>query len=449
MIQRQPVRQVVDLTSPEANVIFDMEVDAARALVASGDPARVAQIEGHFALVATEGHLVRMARSLAIPLRYFVAKREAGPALVAANRISVIRDWLNEEGLGDQFHPSYTRMVPAHHLTEVALVGCPDPNPTHQRFFTPKRERLGTDVAAIGTQYVRAAAAEITRWLQRIPDDAPIGVLFSGGIDSGAVFLLTHHCLLESGMSPARLKAFTLSLTGDSSERGGAADLRQARSFLESLGLGMFLEPIEVGLDQIDLRQTIRVLEDYKPLDVQAGAMTYLLCREIRARYLDWTYLIDGDGGDENFKDYPIEENPELTIRSVLNNPLLYHEGWGVDAIKHSLTYSGGLSRACTRGYAPQEHFGFRGFSPLMLPSVIAVSEGIGFIELTVWDHQRLYALKGQAVAAGVEAVTGMRMPVFAKRRLQHGAVAAPAGSPVFPESPNAYRRMFHEVFDL
>ena len=40
--------------------------------------------------------------------------------------------------------------------------------------------------------------------------------------------------------------------------------------------------------------------------------------------------LIDGDGGDENLKDYPIEENPELTIKSVLHNQMLYHEGWGV-----------------------------------------------------------------------------------------------------------------------
>lgn len=44
-------------------------------------------------------------------------------------------------------------------------------------------------------------------------------------------------------------------------------------------------------------------------------------------------------------KDYPIEENPELTIKSVLNNLMLYQEGWGVESIKHSLTYSGGLSR--------------------------------------------------------------------------------------------------------
>ena len=45
----------------------------------------------------------------------------------------------------------------------------------------------------------------------------------------------------------------------------------------------------------------------------------------IRNQYPDWHFLIDGDGGDENLKDYPIEENSELTIKSVLHNQMLYH----------------------------------------------------------------------------------------------------------------------------
>ena len=95
------------------------------------------RIDGHFALVATAGVHVRMARSIGRPLRYFIAKRSAGPALIAADRIDAIYGYLKAEGLADQFHPSYTRMVPAHYITEVALVGCPDPNPTYRRFFAP------------------------------------------------------------------------------------------------------------------------------------------------------------------------------------------------------------------------------------------------------------------------------------------------------------------------
>ena len=105
--------------------------------------------------------------------------------------------------------------------------------------------------------------------------------------------------------------------------------------------------------------------EDYKPLDIQSATMALALCRGIRAKYPEWRYLIDGDGGDENLKDYPIEENPELTIRSVINNQMLYQEGWGVGKIKHSLTYSGGLSRSYTRTYAPAHHMRVQGLQPL------------------------------------------------------------------------------------
>jgi asparagine synthase (glutamine-hydrolysing) len=133
------------------------------------------------------------------------------------------------------------------------------------------------------------------------------------------------------GISPSLLKAFTLSF-------GEGPDLQQARAFLERLGLGMFLEPIEADLGSIDVSETIRTLEDYKPLDVECASMGLTLCRGIRERYPDWRHLIDGDGGDENLKDYPIEENPELTIRSVVHNTMLYQRA-GVDA-SYSLTYS-------------------------------------------------------------------------------------------------------------
>ena len=107
---------------------------------------------------------------------------------------------------------------------------------------------------------------------------------------------------------------------------------------------------------------------------VECAAMGLELCRGIRARYPDWRYLADGDGGDENLKDYPIEENPELTIRSVINNLMLYQEGWGVGRIKHSLTYSGGLSRSYVRTYAPARRYGFDGFSPYAQPAVVAIA---------------------------------------------------------------------------
>ncbi len=199
--------------------------------------------------------------------------------------------------------------------------------------------------------------------------------------------------------------------------------LDQAREFLSSVGLSLFLEEIEARPDDLDVGETLRVLEDYKALDVECAAMGLRLCRGIRERYPDWTHIVDGDGGDENLKDYPIEENAELTIRSVVDNLMLYQEGWGVNRIKHSLTYSGGLSRSYVRTYAPARRYGFDGFSPFTRPNVIEVAEGIPFAALTQYDVPTLYSLKGDIVRRGVKAITGIDMPVFPKRRFQHGAM--------------------------
>ncbi len=442
MTPYQAVDRVVDLLDPARNVLYNMTTEQARALLVEGGADAVHQIDGQFALVATSGQRVLLARSIGRPLRYFIAKRAAGPCLVAADRIDTIHRYLQEQGLADQFHPSYTRMAPAHYVTEIALLGCPDPNPTYHRFFTPPRNSLPPDPQAIGECYIGALHAEVTKWLRHRATDGPIGVGFSGGIDSGSVLLVTYHAMLQLGMSPSRLKAFTLCVDG------GGDDLAQARRFLEAVGLAFLLEPIDATSTDIDWREAVRTTEDYKPLDIQSATMALALCRGIRRRYPEWRFLIDGDGGDENLKDYPLEDNPELTIRSVLNNLMLYQEGWGVDSIKHSLTYSGGLSRGYTRTYAPADRLGFDGLSPYTLPAVIAVAEAIPFIELTGWSHDRLYDLKGDVVARGIKAVTGLEMPVFPKRRFQHGAVARSAFERLFPAREADYRRVFHALYE-
>jgi len=311
------LEKIVDLTDPGANRLINLTLEEARARILQGPAEAVRAIEGSFALVATKGKTVRLARSLDRPLRYFLAKRQEGPALIVANRIDRIWDWLKQNGFEGQFHPSYTRMVPAHYVVQIELLGCPDPDPIYERFFTPARNAFSTDLDELGKNYIEALAGEIKRWLASIPPTEPIGVCFSGGIDSGAVFLVTYHCLLQMGLDPARLKAFTLAI-----ENG--PDLEQAKSFLDSLGLGLFLEPIEAESSGLDATETIRIVEDYKALDVESATMALALCRGIRRQYPNWKFLIDGDGGDENLKDYPIEENPELTIRSVISNRMLY-----------------------------------------------------------------------------------------------------------------------------
>ena len=431
------VSRVINLIPADSQRLWSVDETEARKRLLASDPDAVLAIDGSFALVAQDGERVVLARSLDRPMRYFLAKAVEGPALIVAERIDKIRDELDRHGWGGQFHPSYTRMVPAHHVTTLRLVGCPDPNPLHRRFFDPPRGTLPAKLDIIGRHYIEALYTELRAWLSAQDQSSPIGVPFSGGIDSGAVFLCLYKLLLNEGQSPARLKAFTLSIDGK------GEDAVQARDFLRRTDLEIFSEIIDVPASALDPLRAVAVIEDYKPLDVDCAAVNLALLAEIRERYPDWRLLVDGDGGDENLKDYPIEANSELTIRSVVNNRMLYQEGWGVESIKHSLTYSGGYSRGCVRSYACAREHGFEAFSPYTRPSVIAVAEAIPFAELTQGSHERLYALKGEVVARGVREVLGLEMPIFAKRRFQHGSVSASDVARLFPENETRYRRHF------
>jgi asparagine synthase (glutamine-hydrolysing) len=441
-MKQEYVNRVVDLTDPSKDIIYNMSRQEAVELVKSGNSDAVRKIDGQFALSAVSGKTIRLARSIGRPLRFFIAKLEDGPCLILAERIDSIHSYLKKEGLDGQFHPSYTRMVPAHYITTIELLGCPDPGPEYRRFFTPERNKYSKNIEEISRHYAATVCNEIKKWLVSRAHAGPIGVTFSGGVDSGSVFLLIYHSLIEIGENPSRLKAFTLSVDG----KGG--DLEQAWSFMKTLGLELFLEPVEVKSTDLDWRNAVKVVEDYKPLDIQAATMNLALLKVIRSRYPDWKYLVDGDGGDENMKDYPIDENPELTIKSVLNNLMLYHEGWGVGKMKHSLTYTGGLSRSYMRTYSTAESLGFESFSPYTLENVIEIAEGIPFIELTGWDNKKLYELKGKVMEEGIKAITGIDMPVFSKTRFQHGAVSMDTFSSRFPLKESEYRKEFMSIYE-
>ena len=73
------VERLVDLIDPNDNVLLNMTQSEAAEAVGSGDPERIRAIDGQFAIVQKRGNLVRMARSIGRPMRYFLAKLVEGP----------------------------------------------------------------------------------------------------------------------------------------------------------------------------------------------------------------------------------------------------------------------------------------------------------------------------------------------------------------------------------
>src|SRR5579862_3645357 len=192
---------------------------------------------GHFAGVARQGQTVRLARTIGIPLRYFVAKMFHGPFLITADRIDRLYAWCQEQKIGWQFDPMYTRMVPAHYLVEIDQIGCPDPNPRYHRFFTPEIGRGPADIAALGESYACAALDATRHWLSGVPDGEPVALAFSGGVDSGSVFLLARQAMRNLGRNPDLIRAFTLDL-------GGGEDAAQAERWVTEMGLSDRWEPV-------------------------------------------------------------------------------------------------------------------------------------------------------------------------------------------------------------
>ena len=412
------IDRVVDLVGPRSAALTGSTLDEVVAAVAKCDTTRLAATDGHFAVCARNGKTIRLARTIGIPLRYFVAKMDHGPFLVVSDRVDRIFEWCNAQRLGWQFDPAYTRMVPAHHVVEVDQVGCPDPAPRYHRFFDPAIGQASDDLDEAGRSYITSAYATVKSFIGGTPEGTRVAVSFSGGVDSTAVLLMALRAMEELRRDPTDVRAFTLDL-------GAGPDAVQAADAVRALGLEQQWEVIEASSYEVDLEAALRAIEDYHPLDVECAAASLCLLRGIRRRHPEVTHLLDGDGGDENLKSYPLEDS-DLTLSSVLRNPLLYQEGWGVDAIKHSVTYSGGLSRSYVRTAAPAAQYGFNAFSPFSVRSVVAAALAIPFDRVVNGDVDRLYSLKRDVVGKGVRRVLGVDMPLNPKRRFQDGSTSIP-----------------------
>src|SRR3954451_18286799 len=147
------VDRLVDLIGVRTTALTGASPHETADAVARGDVDRLAQNGGHFFAIGRDGRTVRLALSIGFPLRYFVAKMYHGPFLVVSDRMDRMFDWCQQERIGWQFDPYYTRMVRALYLLELEQVGCPDPSPRYRRFFDPPIGAGTTDLDAAGALY--------------------------------------------------------------------------------------------------------------------------------------------------------------------------------------------------------------------------------------------------------------------------------------------------------
>ncbi len=97
MHEHKYIERFVSLLDDDANILFNSTVEDAVELLGSGDAEKLRELDGQFALVHRNGHIVRLARSIGRPLRYFLAKQAEGPLLIVAERMEEIRDRLANE----------------------------------------------------------------------------------------------------------------------------------------------------------------------------------------------------------------------------------------------------------------------------------------------------------------------------------------------------------------
>ena len=249
----------------------------------SGDAESVRAIDGSFALVTIDGLTVRMARSLDRPMRYFLAKRHEGPALFVADRI----ERLHRALAGRRSR----RAVPS----ELHADGA---GALHRRARAGRLSRSRSDLHALLHSWARqpaagsrrdrpalcrrAGAARSTKWLRSIDraDDRRAHrreLLGRHRQRLGVPADVSHHAAAGHGAGEAQ------GVRAGSRERARRAN-RPARFSTRSDS--RCFSRRSTGAPTISsVEATLRVLEDYKPLDVECAAMGLLLCQGIRERY--------------------------------------------------------------------------------------------------------------------------------------------------------------------
>ena len=215
-VSHQYIATVINLLPPDARPAGAVTLEDAQQRLRDADPLAVLDLEGSFALVAQQDEKVypgaqprpaaavlpRQGRGRPRPHRRRAHRPDRGRALQprdgATSSTPATRGWCPP-------------------TTSPPSASSAAPTPTRSTGASSSRTRgtLPPDLDLHRPPNTsRPSTTSRRRWLARQDATAPIGVAFSGGIDSGAVLLCLNRALLDAGQSPARLKAFTLSIDG-------------------------------------------------------------------------------------------------------------------------------------------------------------------------------------------------------------------------------------------
>ena len=225
------IERLVDLTGVSVSALSGLDADGIKAAIGRNDADALAQTAGHFAGTARDGNTVRMARTVAIPLRYFVAKMFHGPFLVVAEA-----RWTRSTtgASGRRSGGSSTRSTRAWFRRTTSRVHradrLPRPGPRLQSLLESGRRAGSADISEAGAGYVGAAYEATKGWLASLPAGEAVGVGFSGGIDSLSVLLLARKAMADLGRDPDQIRAFTLDF-------GNGPDALQAERIVKDLGI--------------------------------------------------------------------------------------------------------------------------------------------------------------------------------------------------------------------
>lgn len=106
------VDRPVDMAGPRESGLTGAAFADVVGAILSPNLRRLASTDGHFAAVEREGEVVRLSRSIDLPLRYFVAKRFHSPFLVVVDRIDRLYDNCRTQKIGCQFDSLDIRQRP-------------------------------------------------------------------------------------------------------------------------------------------------------------------------------------------------------------------------------------------------------------------------------------------------------------------------------------------------